>query len=207
MGDRLTLLRLFSDLGLLMLRRFFLSTLCLLVVVGCSSTPPRNRNDICSIFQQKRGWHDDAKEASQRWGTPIPVMMAILKHESSFRSNAKPPRKKYLGFIPGPRASSAYGYPQALDGTWDGYKRDTGHRWADRDDFDDAIDFVGWYTNMSHRKLGISKSSAYHQYLAYHEGQGGYAKGTYKRKRWLMNYAKKVQKTSNQYAAQLKRCG
>ncbi|HBH36644.1 MAG TPA: hypothetical protein DDW45_10045 [Gammaproteobacteria bacterium] len=190
-----------------MSRWVFLSALCLLLVVGCSSTPPKNRNDICSIFEQKRGWYDDARDASERWGTPVHVMMAILKHESSFRAKAKTPRKKYLGFIPGARASSAYGYPQALDGTWDTYKRDTGHRWADRDDFDDAIDFVGWYTSVSHRKLGISKSSAYHQYLAYHEGQGGYAKGTYKRKRWLMNYAKQVEKTSNRYAAQLKQCG
>lgn len=190
-----------------MLRRITLSMLCMFLVAGCSSSPPKNNNDICSIFEQKRGWHNDARDASKRWGAPVHVMMAILKHESSFRDNARPPRKKYLGFIPGARTSSAYGYPQALDGTWDAYKRDTGHRWADRDDFDDAIDFVGWYISVSYRKLGISKWDAYHQYLAYHEGQGGYAKGTYKRKRWLMNVAKQVDKSSKRYATQLKRCG
>lgn len=190
-----------------MLRWMSLSVLCMILLAGCSSRPPDNRNDICSMFAQKRGWYDDARKSSQRWGAPVAVMMAIIKHESSFRDNAKPPRKKYLGFIPGARASSAYGYSQALDGTWDDYRRDTGHRWADRDDFDDAIDFVGWYISVSSRKLGISKSDAYSQYLAYHEGQGGYARGTYKRKRWLMNTAKQVQKTSNRYAAQLQRCG
>ncbi len=39
-----------------------------------------------------------------------------------------------------------------------------------------------------------------------HEGHGGYARGTYKRKRWLMNTANRVQRTANNYAAQLKRC-
>ena len=73
-------------------------------------------------------------------------------------------------------------------------------------DFEDAIDFVGWYTAESHRKLGISKWDARAQYLAYHEGHGGYARGTYKRKRWLMNTANRVQRTANNYAAQLKRC-
>jgi hypothetical protein len=175
--------------------------------LGCSSSAPKNSNDICSIFAQKSGWQKDARDASERWGTPVPVMMAILRHESAFRADARAPRKKYLGFIPGRRLSSAYGYPQALDGTWENYKRDTGRRWADRDDFDDAIDFVGWYTAVSQRRLGIPQSDAYRHYLAYHEGQGGYARGSYKHKRWLMNYARKVEQTSRRYQLQLARCG
>jgi hypothetical protein len=158
------------------------------------------------VFDQKRGWYKDAKRASARWGTPVHVLMAIIRHESSFRSDAKPKRKKIFGFIPGSRPSSAYGYAQALDGTWKSYKRATGKRFADRDDFDDAVDFVGWYTAESHRKLGISKWDARKQYLAYHEGQGGYARGTYRRKQWLMNTASRVQKTASSYAAQLRLC-
>ena len=41
--------------------------------------------------------------------------------------------------------SSAYGYAQALEGTWDDYRKDTGRRGADRDDFADSSDFIGWY--------------------------------------------------------------
>ena len=177
-----------------------------LLIAGCSSSPPRNVNNVCSIFDEKSGWYGDAKDASERWGTPVHVLMAIIRHESSFRADAKPPRTELLGFIPWTRPSSAYGYAQALDTTWDEYEDEAGGWFADRDDFEDAIDFVGWYTAESHRKLGISKWDARAQYLAYHEGHGGYARGTYKRKRWLMNTANRVQRTANNYAAQLKRC-
>lgn len=183
-----------------------LTLTALLFLTACSSGPPRNASNVCSVFDQKRGWYKDAKRASDRWGTPVHVLMAIIRHESSYISDAKPRRKKIFGFIPGSRPSSAYGYAQALDGTWKSYKRATGKRFADRDDFDDAVDFVGWYTAESYRKLGISKWDARKQYLAYHEGHGGYARGTYRRKQWLMNTAGRVQKTASNYAAQLKRC-
>lgn len=183
-----------------------LITILILLLAGCSSSPPRNSSNVCSVFDQKRGWYKDASKASKRWGTPVHVLMAIIRHESSFRSDAKPPRKKVFGFIPAGRPSSAYGYAQALDSTWKSYKRATGHRFADRDDFDDAVDFVGWYTAESSKKLGISKWDARAQYLAYHEGHGGYARGTYRSKRWLLNVANRVQQTASNYATQLKAC-
>ena len=45
---------------------------------------------------------------------------------------------------------------------------------ADRDDFGDTIDFIGWYNNVSNEQLGIDKQDAFRLYLAYHEGHGGY---------------------------------
>ena len=80
------------------------------------------------------------------------------------------------------------------------------NRWADRDDFDDAVDFVGWYGNTSHRMLGISKWDAYNQYLAYHEGHGGYQRKTFRKKKWLVNAAHKVQSNAERYRIQLARC-
>ena len=47
----------------------------------------------------------------------VSLQLSFIKQESSFQRTARPPRKKVLGFIPGLRASSAYGYSQALDGT------------------------------------------------------------------------------------------
>ena len=41
--------------------------------------------------------------------------MAIIKQESSFIADAKPDRRKLLGFIPWKRKSSARGYAQAID--------------------------------------------------------------------------------------------
>ena len=56
------------------------------------------------------------------------------------------------------------------------------------------------------KALGINKNDAYNQYLAYHEGQEGWNRGTYKDKGWLINAAKKVENTSLMYNSQLKKC-
>ena len=183
-----------------------IALVAMLFATGCSSRPPSNQNNLCSIFDQKRSWYRDAKKANKKWGTPIHVMMAIMKQESGYRHDAKPPKKKILWVIPAGRVSSAYGYSQALDGTWDTYKRDTGRRFARRSDFGDAIDFIGWYTNTSQRKLGISKWDAYNQYLAYHQGHGGYARGSHNSKGWLKSVARRVDQNARRYGAQLKEC-
>ena len=125
--------------------------LLLLLLVSCTTAPPRNVNDACAIFAEYDDWYPDAKAASQRWKVPIPVLLAIIHQESAFQADAQPPRRWHLGFIPGARPSSAYGYSQALDGTWDRYIATTGKPGADRDDFADAVDFIGWYVNETTR--------------------------------------------------------
>ncbi|MGB1141277.1 MAG: transglycosylase SLT domain-containing protein [Halioglobus sp.] len=177
-----------------------------LVLAACTTSPPSNPDNVCDIFREKDGWYDDAADARDEWGSPIPVMMAIIHQESRYQAKAKPPRKKILGFIPGPRPSSSYGYSQAKKGTWSDYKRDAGRYGADRDDFGDAIDFVGWYNYQSYRRSGISRSDPYRLYLAYHEGHGGYNRGTYRKKQWLMNVARKVERRSKTYQSQLVGC-
>jgi hypothetical protein len=182
---------------------------CLLAVcllAGCATSAPRNVNDICDIFRDKSGWYDDASDSRDEWGTPIPVMMAMMHQESRFEAKAKPPRKKILGFIPGPRPSSAYGYSQAKKSTWKEYKSSAGNYGADRDDFGDAIDFIGWYNYKSHKRSGISRNDAYRLYLAYHEGHGGYNRGTYRSKPWLKDVARKVERKANTYQRQLSGC-
>jgi hypothetical protein len=177
-----------------------------LALVGCTTSPPANVDNICAIFFEKDDWYEEAADARDEWRSPIPVMMAIMHQESRFRANAKPPRRKILGFIPGPRLSDAYGYSQALESTWESYQRSTGNYGADRDDFSDAIDFIGWYNEQSHRRNGIARQDTYNLYLAYHEGQGGHSRGTYKKKAWLMKVARKVQSRANTYQGQLAGC-
>jgi len=174
--------------------------------VGCSSTPPTNVENICAIFEEKSRWYRAAKKSEQAWGTPIHVQLAIIRQESSFQFDARPPRGRLLGFIPWVRPSNAYGYAQALDSTWRWYKDDTGNRFADRDSFADAIDFVGWYTDVSSRTVGISKWDPYNQYLAYHEGHGGWKKKSYRRKGWLQETAKVVDYRAREWGEQLRRC-
>jgi hypothetical protein len=49
-----------------------------------------------------------------------------MHQESRFVADAKPPRPWLFGIIPWFRNSSAYGYPQAQDSTWDWYLREAG---------------------------------------------------------------------------------
>jgi len=180
--------------------------LAVVLLWSCSTSPPRNISDSCEIFDDKSGWYKDSQRAFERWGVPIHVQLAIIYQESKFVDNAKPPRDYLLWVIPWGRISSAYGYAQAKDSTWDWYREKTGNRFASRDDFSDAVDFIAWYCSMSNHMLGISKWDAYSQYLAYHEGQGGYKRMTYQRKPWLLKVARKVDTRAKNYHTQLARC-
>ncbi len=175
------------------------------MIAGCAS-PPRNIRDACALFREKDGWYEETSRSYKKWGVPVHVQLAIIHQESRFKYDAKPPRTKLFWFIPGPRPTSAFGYAQVLDDTWEWYMKQTGNWGADRDDFADAVDFIGWYGNRSHKVLGISKWDAAKQYLAYHEGHGGYRKGTYRKKKWLMKVARKVKRNAARYRTQLGRC-
>tara|TARA_Y100001970_G_scaffold158998_1_gene194424 strand:+ start:44423 stop:45022 length:600 start_codon:yes stop_codon:yes gene_type:complete len=177
------------------------------LILGCSyNNPPTNTLDVCKIFKEKYSWYKAAKNSEERWKIPIHVSLAIIKQESSFISDARPERTKLLGFIPWKRTSSARGYAQALDGTWSEYLEERGGWFKQRNDFEDAVDFIGWYNYKSHKKLGISMTNARALYLAYHEGWNGYKKGSYRKKPWLMSVADKVQRQSDSYKIQYESC-
>lgn len=178
----------------------------LTLLASCVASPPKNTSNICSMFEEKRSWYKAALKSQKRWGVPVYVSMAFIKQESSYNGGAKPPRKKYFGFIPGRRPSSAYGYAQVLDGTWTDYKEAAGNWGARRNNFGDAVDFVGWYNNTSYRRNNLQRDDAYNLYLAYHEGHGGFSRGSYLNKTWLTNVARTVQNNSNRYQAQFQRC-
>ncbi|MEM1063919.1 MAG: lytic transglycosylase [Pseudomonadota bacterium] len=189
----------------------FLRTLVLtLFVTGCGSSDfsaPRDLDNACSIVSQRPNYLNAMQRTEARWGVPVPVQMATIYQESKFIGNARTPHQFALGVIPMGRQSSAYGYSQALDGTWDDYRKATGKRFAKRDDIDDATDFMGWYMNLSEERLGIPKTDAERQYLAYHEGRTGYARGSYRQKGWLMRVAGEVAQRAVVYDAQLVSCG
>lgn len=185
----------------------FLSAVLAISVSGCTTTPPRDISNICEIFRDKDDWYDEASDMREKWGVPIHVPMAMMYQESSFRSDAIPPRDYvFFGLIPWGRVSSAYGYSQAKTPTWSDYMRESGNSGADRDDFGDAIDFMGWFISKTHKVNNISKWDAELQYLNYHEGWGGYKRKTYNKKSWLKKVAKKVKNRSYRYAKQLKSC-
>lgn len=189
-----------------MLKRLFF-LIPFFMLGGCVTKPPSDVNNICSIFKQYPKWYLDAKDVERRWRIPVPVQMAIIHQESKFDGSATPKRTKLLWIIPWKRPSTAYGYTQALQSTWRQYKHSDGGILAARDNFTDAVDFVGWYANQANRRAGIPRNDAYPLYLAYHEGIGGYQRQTYLQKPWLIQVAHKVKARSQIYQAQLSRCG
>lgn len=173
---------------------------------GGNYKAPRNLENACAIVAERPAYLRAMQKTERRWGVPIHVQMATIHQESKFIGDARTPHRYALGIIPIGRQSSAYGYSQALDGTWDEYRKKTGNRRARRDDIRDATDFVGWYMNDSERMLGISKYDAGSQYLAYHEGRQGFANGSHRSKGWLMKVAGKVDARAELYRMQLASC-
>lgn len=177
----------------------------ILLLAACAARVPSQPNDMCLIFREFPDWYKATERTEDKWGVPIAVQMAIMYHESAFKKEARPPRRYFL-FIPLGRPTTAYSYSQALDGAWADYKRSSGNWRAQRNNFGDASDFVGWYCYQSHRQLGIAYQDAYAQYLAYHEGWGGYSRGTYNSQTWLIHYAQRVQSRAILYQFQLEQC-
>ena len=188
---------------------FFRAAILIVLLGSCSSAryeAPSNLDNACSIIQQRPQYLRAMQMAERRWGVPVAVQMATIYQESKFIGNAKTRKEYFLGVIPKGRVSSAYGYAQALDGTWDEYRDKTGNWSGRRNNIYDATDFMGWYMSETKRRAGVSLTNAEHQYLAYHEGQGGYMRGSYKSKSWLMRVAREVGNRANMYDRQLDRC-
>ena len=183
--------------------------LFVMVLTGCATlapSPPTNQSNICEIFRENPSWYDHAARSEARWGTPIATQMAFIQQESSFRSHVRPERERLLWVIPWKRPSSARGYAQAQDPVWGEYREQSGSRFARRTHMKHATDFVGWYNNNTHQRNGVSLSNPEHLYLAYHEGQGGYQRGSYRNKPELQRIARRVAALASTYGSQLNSC-
>ena len=182
----------------------------LVLSLSACATAPSRINDVCAVFDQRDGWFNNwraaAESTERRYGVPVPVLMATVRKESGFKGNAKPPRTKLFGFIPWKRQSSAYGYSQALDGTWAQYVRESGNFTARRSSFADAIDFVGWYHAKTADDYGVAKNDAFSLYLAYYLGWTGYKRGDWRGKPAVQDYARSTEQMARRYAAQLQQC-
>lgn len=181
------------------------------LALSACATAPSHINDVCAVFDQQDGWFNNwqshAKKAERKYGVPVPVLMATLRKESGFKSNARPPRTKLLGFIPWKHQSSAYGYSQALDGTWSQYQMESGNWSARRTNFSDAVDFVGWYHTKTADTLGVAKNDTYNLYMAYYLGWAAYKRGEWRNNASLQRYARDTDEMARKYDAQLRQCG
>lgn len=182
------------------------------VLTACAGLQPQPSNreiaDACLLLQQNRPWQEALRDTARNWGAPMGFQLAVMKQESSFDAEARPPRgdAQWFGLVQGNYISSAVGYSQALDGTWEEYKRYTGRWNASRNNFHDSSDFIGWYYNATAKRTGLSQFDYRNHYLAYHEGASGYLKGTWKGKRWLVDVAGSVASQATRYEQQISNC-
>ena len=189
--------------------RLLRASILLLFLASCGGgnfSAPRNLDDACSIIHQRPQYLSAMTATQRKWGVPISVQMAFMYQESKFVGNARTPHQYALGVIPMGRQSSAYGYAQALNSTWDEYRADQHRSGAKRDNIRDATDFMGWYIDGTTQKLGIAKTDAESQYLAYHEGRSGFAAQSYQGKGWLVDIGNKIGARAGQYHDQLAGC-
>lgn len=180
-----------------------------LLVASCGGGPqtaPRDLDNACTILKERPDYLKAFRATERKWGVPIHVQMATIHQESKFVADARTPFKYVLGVIPMGRQSSAFGYSQALDATWDEYLKSEGSRRAKRDEIRDASDFMGWYMNQTRQRNGISLHDARNQYLAYHEGHTGFARQSYNSKAWLVGVAGKVDSRAQLYERQIAGC-
>ncbi|SDG67218.1 lytic transglycosylase [Sulfitobacter delicatus] len=180
-----------------------------LLVASCGGgqqSAPRDLDNACTILKERPEYLRAFRATERKWGVPIHVQMATIHQESKFVADARTPFKYVLGVIPMGRQSSAFGYSQALDATWDEYVNSEGRRRAKRDEIRDASDFMGWYMNQTRDRNGISLHDARNQYLAYHEGHTGFARQSYNSKAWLVGVAGKVDARAKVYERQIAGC-
>jgi hypothetical protein len=189
--------------------RLLRACVLLLLVAACGSreySAPRNLDNACALAAERPQYMRAMQRTERRWGVPVHVQMATIHQESKFVGDARTPLQYTLGVIPMGRLSSAFGYSQALDGTWEEYQRDTGRYRAQRDDIMDATDFMGWYMNLTRERNGIPLTDARNQYQAYHEGHAGYRRASYNAKPWLLRVSDRVADRAAMYRGQLARC-
>ena len=91
-----------------------------LLLSACGGmSPPKNLDNACAIVKERPKYLSAMKKSERKWGVPVNVQMAVIYQESKFDGDARTPHTYALGVIPMGRQSSAYGYSQAIDGTWD----------------------------------------------------------------------------------------
>lgn len=154
---------------------------------------PALYNDACALLADRPHWRMALAEVKQRWHLDPWYILAFLHQESRFSPTVMSPSK-------------AYGYAQVKDESWDWYELKTGNTNGKRDRFDDAVDFIGFFATKNKERNGTALHDVKNQYLAYHEGMGGFERGSYLAKPWLLKVSDKVVDQAALYQAQLLEC-
>ncbi|UJF24746.1 transglycosylase SLT domain-containing protein [Suttonella sp. R2A3] len=149
--------------------------------------------DACALLEARPHWREALRTAQQNWQIEPWYVLAFMHQESRFNPTAM-------------SSSRAYGLPQAKDGTWQWYEDKRGRANSSRERFDDSVDFIGWYAHQNVARNGVPLNDVRNQYLAYHEGLGGFEQASFIGKPWLLSVTDKVVDRAMLYQAQLFEC-
>lgn len=153
----------------------------------------------CEILKEHPSWSKSLKQAEKQYSLSPSFAMGLIYQESRFKADAK---SNY---------STAYGYAQAINATWKHFQQDVKKN-ARRDNFDDSVQFIGWYMAQLSKSLKIRMSDHENLYMAYMLGATGfkrYKAGTFKNKAKIEEDKKlgaKVKAYTKTYKNQLKKC-
>ena len=187
------------------LNRNFIYFIVFLFLASCSSVPKYPQN-ACKIFSEKYTYLKYSRAASKKWNVPISSILAVINKESGFRRFAKPKRTKLFKIIPYRRPSSSLGFSQAVNKTWDLYKKENNKPMALRISFKNSSDFVGWYFWKTNKINKISFTDTRNMYLNYYLGWGAYKAKAYQHDKKAIIFAKSVEKQAKIYKNQLREC-
>ena len=187
------------------LNKNFIYFIVFLFLVSCSSVPKYPQN-ACKIFGEKYFYLKYTRAASEKWGVPISSILAVINKESAFKRFAKPKRTKLFKIIPYRRPSSSLGFSQAVNKTWDLYKKENNRPAALRISFKNSSDFIGWYFWKTNKINKISFTDTRNMYLNYYLGWGAYKNKAYQNNKKAIIFAKSVEKQAKIYKSQLQEC-
>ena len=187
------------------LNRNFIYFIVFLFLASCSSVPKYPQN-ACKIFSEKYTYLKYSRAASKKWNVPISSILAVINKESGFRRFAKPKRTKLFKIIPYRRPSSSLGYSQAVNKTWDLYKKENNKPLALRISLKHSSDFIAWYFWKTNKINKVSLKDTRNMYLNYYLGWAAYKNKAYEKDRKAILLAKNVEKQAKIYKNQLREC-
>ena len=167
---------------------------------------PKYPQNACKIFGEKYFYLKYTRAASKKWGVPISSILAVINKESGFRRFAKPKKLKIFKIIPYRRPSSSLGFSQAVNKTWDLYKKENNKPAALRISYKSSSDFIGWYFWKANKINKVSLNNTRDLYLNYYLGFSAYKNKAYQTDKKAIIYAKSVEKQAKIYKSQLLEC-
>lgn len=142
---------------------------------GVSFKDYKHAEKASQRLKEHPDWSKHIEESARKYNIPVSTIVAFIAKESGFNPLSKCSE------------SSARGLAQALDGTWRTYQIKTGQPNADRNNPEDAIEFMAWYcrdliktVNAKIDREGLPQNyklngfDVKNLYMSYNQGPTGY---------------------------------